>query len=342
VRLKVAVVYNQPEAERYQAMGENLAELGVLDEVKAVRRSLDELGCFSLLVPLRPPLEQVLPVLKGLKKLRPEVIFNLFEGFDGRPETESAVAGMLAELKIPFTGCPPSALALALDKAGTKAILDRAGIPTPGYQVLNPAGISTFKLDYPCIVKPLAEDASHGLSEESVVHNMEALGKQVRKISRLFGGQALVEEFISGREFNTTVMGNRQLTIPAISEIVYTLPPDKPRILTFESKWEENSLYYKNTKAVCPAHISPAEQQEISRIAKAAFRLTDCRGYARVDLRQDSRGNFRVLEVNPNPDITPGAGAALQAAAAGLSYPAYIQKIIALALTLPPLNKDAY
>lgn len=336
MRLNVAVVYNQPEADRYQAMGENRAELGVLDEVKAVRHSLDELGCFSLLVPLRPPLEQVLPVLKHLKNLRAEIIFNLFEGFDGRPETESAVAGMLAELKIPFTGCPASALALALDKAGAKFLLDRAGIPTPRYQVLNPDNISTFNLDYPCIIKPLAEDASHGLSEESVVHDKEALDKQVRQISRFFGGQALVEEFINGREFNTTVMGNRQLIIPAISEIVYTLPPDKPRILTFESKWAENSLYYKNTKAVCPAHISPAEQQEISRIAKAAFHLTGCRGYARVDLRQDSRGRFRVLEINPNPDITPGAGAALQAAAAGLSYTAYIQKIIALAMAISP------
>jgi D-alanine-D-alanine ligase len=332
VHLKVALVYNQPEADRYRAMGESKAELGVLDEVKAVRQSLDELGCFSLLVPLHPPLEGVKPAVALLTKIQPDVVFNLFEGFDGRPETEAAVASMLTYLKIPFTGCPAFALALALDKAGTKFLMERAHIPTPRYQVLNPETIGDFNLDYPCIIKPLAEDASHGLSEESVVHDLAALKKQVGKISRLFGGQALVEEFISGREFNTTVMGNRQLTIPAISEIVYTLPPDKPRILTFESKWEENSLYYKNTKAVCPAQISAAEHQEISRLAKAAFRLTGCLGYARVDLRQDARGKFRVLEINPNPDITPGAGASLQAAAAGLTYNAYIQKIINLAL----------
>ncbi len=339
MRLKVAVLFNKPEADRYQAMGENKAELGVLDEVNAVRRSLDELGAFSLLVQLTSPLEQVKPALNNLKKLHPDVIFNLFEGFEGCPQTEAAVADMLAGLKIPFTGCPAQALALSLDKASTLHLLNQAGLLTPQHQVLNPDNISSFNLDYPCIVKPLSEDASHGLTEESVVYNKTALEKQVNKISRLFGGQALVEEFISGREFNTTVMGNQRLTVPAVSEIVYTLPPDKPRILTFESKWEETSLYYRNTKAVCPASISHAEQAEISRIAKAAFRLTGCRGYARVDLRQDSQGNFRVLEVNPNPDITPGAGAAIQAAAAGLSYTAYIQKIIALAMASSPGKK---
>ena len=162
--------------------------------------------------------------------------------------------------------------------------------------------------------------------------NLPALEKQVKKICPLFGGQALVEEFLDGREFNTTVMGNGRLTIPAISEIVYTLPPDKPRILTFEAKWEENSLYFDNTQAVCPAQISAAEQQRYRQIAKAAFRLTGCRGYARVDFRQDKLGRFKVLEVNPNPDITPGSGAALQAAAAGMTYSQFIGKVIRLAL----------
>ena len=80
------------------------------------------------------------------------------------------------------------------------------------------------------------------------------------RFAPLFGGQALVEEFVDGREFNTTVIGYRRLIIPAISEIVYTLPPDKPRLLTFESKWQEDSLYYKNTRNVCPAPITPPKR----------------------------------------------------------------------------------
>lgn len=330
--MKIAVIYNEPQPDRYHSMGESKAELGVMEEVKAVCQALVELKYNSVMLPLRPPLSQVKKELILLKKQNMDVIFNLFEGFDGSPETEGAVAGMLEEVGLAFTGCPAEALTLALDKSNTKEILGKAGIPTPRYQILTPQSLYLFHLDYPCFVKPVSDDASHGISEESVVYAKEALEKQVRKISNLFEGRALVEEYIDGREFNTTVMGNKRLIIPAISEIVYTLPPGKPNILTFESKWEEKSVYYVNTKAHCPADISRKEQNQISRIAKAAFKLTGCRGYARVDFRQDQAGRFKVLEVNPNPDISPGAGASLQAAAAGMSYSSFIEKIIRFTL----------
>jgi D-alanine-D-alanine ligase len=310
-------------------MGESAAELGVLDEVKAVSGALAELNYQCQLVPLRPPLSSVKKTLAGLKA---DVAFNLFEGFDGSPATEAQISAMLSELKMPFTGCPPEALKLGLDKALTKKLLKQAGIPTPDFQILSPQTVKEFRLDFPCIIKPVADDASHGLSEDSVVHDIEKLKKQVEKICSLFGGKALVEEFADGREFNTTVIGFRRLIIPAISEIVYTLPPDKPRLLTFESKWQENSLYFKNTRNVCPAPITSSEKLRISRIARAAFRLTGCKGYARVDFRQNRKGEYLVLEVNPNPDITPGAGASLQIAAGGLTFNRFIEKVIKIAL----------
>jgi D-alanine-D-alanine ligase len=329
VRLKVAILYNDPVPDRYQAMGESLAEMGVMDEVHAVEQALNELNYPFFLVPLSPPLHEVRNKISSIKA---DVIFNLFEGFDGRPETEGQVAEILSKSGIPFTGCPPSVLAAALDKSETKKLFKSAGIPTPGYQILSSENIGTFHLDFPCIVKPLAEDASHGISEDSVVNEFKALERQVTQICNLFGGRAMVEEYVDGREFNTTVMGDGRLTIPGISEIVYTLPPDKPRILTFQAKWEENSLYFDNTRAVCPALISPQEHRKISKIAKAAFRLVGCRGYARVDFRQDKFGNFKVLEINPNPDITPGSGAALQAVSSGMTYSEFINKIIHFAL----------
>ncbi|HSW58585.1 MAG TPA: ATP-grasp domain-containing protein [Dehalococcoidales bacterium] len=329
MKLKVALVYNQPEADRYHAMGESAAELGVLDEVRAVSHAISELKYECQNVALRPPISSA---RETLSRIRADVVFNLFEGFAGSPETEAEIASLLADLKLPFTGCPPQALGLALDKARTKQILKTAGIPTPDFQVLDPSSLTNFRLDFPCIVKPVADDASHGLSEESVVHDLGSLERQIDRICRLFGGQALVEEFIDGREFNTTVIGRGRLIIPAISEIVYTLPPEKPRLLTFESKWQEDSLYFKNTRNVCPASINELEHARISRIAKSAFRLTGCRGYARVDFRQNRTGQFMVLEVNPNPDISPGSGASLQIAAAGLSYTRFIEKVIRIAL----------
>jgi len=327
--LKVALVYNQPEADRYGSMGESAAELGVLEEVKAVTNALAELKHECLPVPLRPPLSSAKKILRNLKA---DAVFNLFEGFDSSPETENKIASILYDCKLPVTGCPPAALKLALDKSKTKKLLKAAGIPTPDYQVLSPLTISKFHMNFPCIVKPIADDASHGLSEDSVVNDLQALKKQLIKICDLFGGRALVEEFVDGREFNTMVLGDGRLFVPAVSEIVYTLPPDKPRLLTFESKWMEETFYYKHTQGVCPADITEVEKKRISRIAKAAFRLTGCRGYARVDFRQNRRGDFLVLEVNPNPDITPGAGASLQIAAAGMSYTAFIEKLLHIAL----------
>jgi len=281
------------------------------------------------LIPLRPPLQSV---REKLVSLNADVVFNLFEGFDGWPQAEAEVACMLENLKIPFTGCPGSALKLGLDKAKSKTILNNAGINTPRFQILNTETVTSFQLDFPCIVKPLSEDASHGLSEKSVVYDFSALEEQVAQVAKYFGGKAMVEEFLDGREFNTTVIGNGRLTSLAISEIVYTLPPGKPRVLTFESKWREDTDYYKNTKAVCPAAINEAEKKQINEIAMTVFRLFGCRGYARVDFRQDAAGQFKVLEVNPNPDLTPGSGAALQAAAAGLTFSQFMEKIISIAL----------
>jgi D-alanine-D-alanine ligase len=193
--MRVAVIYNEPQPDRYHDMGEAKAEQGVMDEVRAVHEALMELGYVALLVPLCPPLSNVRTTIESLDS---DVIFNLFEGFDGSPDTEPKVAKMLEETGIAFTGCPASTLELALDKARTKALLEKTGIKTPGYQILAPENLSTFHLSFPCIIKPLSEDASHGLSEDSVVWNLPALEKQIRKICKLFGGQALVEEFLEG------------------------------------------------------------------------------------------------------------------------------------------------
>jgi len=329
VRTRVAIVYNEPVPSRYDSAGEEKAVLGVLDAVNAVEHSLLELGYETTCVPLKLPIKQARKILSSLDA---DLAFNLFEGFCGYPETEAIVPEALSAVGIPFTGCPDKALRLCLDKARVKVLLKADGIPTPNFQLLNPQIMHTFQLGYPCIVKPRSEDASHGLSEASVVTDSESLEKQVVAISKSYGGGALVEEFIDGREFNVTVLGNSQGTVLPISEIVYTLPSEKPRILTFDAKWEPESLYFQGTRAVCPAEISAEERENINRIALAAYRRLDCLGYARVDMRMDKEGRLNVIEVNPNPDISPDAGAARQAKAAAMTYTQFIDTIVKLAL----------
>jgi D-alanine-D-alanine ligase len=326
VRRRVAIVYNQPSKSRYDERGEQAAVSGVIESMEAVDDALLKLGYGVVKVPLSPPLSRA---QQRLTALEADLVFNLFEGFAGHPETEAEIAEILSALGIPFTGCPAGALRLALDKAKTKTLLRDAGINTPDFQSLRPETLSGFHLDYPCIVKPRREDASLGLSAKSVVTDFASLEKQVTAVSRYYGGQALVEHFIDGREFNVSVLGGEVLPV---SEIAYSLPKGVPPILTYAAKWQPDSDYYQGTKVVCPAEISNKEREDIARTTLKVFGLLGCRGYARVDMRRDEAGRLNVIEVNPNPDISPDAGSARQAEAAGLSYPEFIDRIVKLAL----------
>jgi D-alanine-D-alanine ligase len=325
---RVALVYDEPVPSRYDIVGETKAVFSILEVAAEVSKSLLQLGYRVVRVPLVLPITQAQELLRSLEA---DLIFNLFEGFSGYPETEATVPEIATEIGIPYTGCPAHVLSLALDKAKTKELLTAAGIKTPPYQVLTADTIPEFHLNFPCIVKPLKEDGSHGITEMSLVRDTAELARQVAEISTVFGGFSLVEEFIDGREFNATVIGNSSLTVLPISEIVYSLPPEMPRILTYAAKWEPGTTYFEGTEAVCPAKISEPQRKKITDVALATYRAFQCHGYARVDMRLSKEGEINVLEFNPNPDIAPGTGAARQAAAAGMTYTQFIEKIVSLA-----------
>jgi D-alanine-D-alanine ligase len=326
--LRVALIYNDPIPDRYSQMGEADAIADVLEEVKAVYDALLEMGHSVVKVPLVPPIDSVRSILAGLDV---DIFFNLFEGFAGQPETEAMVAGMMAAMGKPFTGSLAPTLALALDKVKTKELLVAAGVNTPKYQVLRPDNVNQFDLKYPCIVKPAAEDASHGVNQDSVVNDMAALAVQVEKICAHYGGRALVEEVLDGRELSSTIMGIHKPIVLSISEIIFSLPPGLPNMLTFGAKWLTDDVYFHHTDPVCPAKVDDALWAHVSEVSTAAYRLLGCRGYARVDMRLDSTGHASVLEVNPNPDISVTSGAVRQASAIGLTYPQFIERIMQLA-----------
>jgi len=329
---RIAIIYNQPQPCRYSRSGEEAAVAGVLEEVEAASAAVRELGYEVSCIPLSPPIEQA---EKLLKRLEADLVFNLFEGFCGCPSTEADMADILAAAGLPFSGCSGTTLRLALDKAGANRRLRQAGVETPESMLVDNGKVNEFSLDFPCIVKPAADDASHGLTEKSVVNNMAGLVEQLQEFGRSYNGQAMVEEFIEGREFNITIMGNGNgagYSALPVSEIVYTLPPDMPELLTYSAKWRPESLYYKNTRVLCPAEVTDEERKDIENTAITACSLLGCRGYARVDMRMENNGKVYVLEVNPNPDISPSAGAARHAGAAGLTYTRFIERIMQLAL----------
>jgi D-alanine-D-alanine ligase len=327
--MQIALLYNAPIPSIYDARGESKAEAGVLEAVKAIRRSIRALGYECVEYPLTPPLESV---RKTLSSIEANVVFNLFEGFAGLPRTEAEVAGYFEEFSLPFTGSPASALLLSLDKATAARELRRHGIRTADHQLLDGDNIAEFRLKFPCIVKPRADDASHGLSENSVVFDRGALFREVKAtVERYDGAPALVEEFLPGREFNVTVFGNARPDVLPLSEIIYTLPEGLPKILTFAAKWEPQSDYFQNTNVKCPAKVTSELAAKLRTTALAAFRAIGCRGYARVDMRLDAEGQPVVMEVNANPDLSPDAGAARQAKRSGLSYKGMVARIIEFA-----------
>ena len=328
MQLRVAVVYNDPCISKYDDLGESKAEEEVLSTVDAVHRALERIGYCVFDVPLLPPLEHAKKLLKNLSA---DVVFNLFEGFCGYPETEADIPDALTRLGIAYTGCSTSSIRHTLNKVESKKLLQHAGICTPEYQLLRPDTIAEFKLGYPCMVKPVCDDASHGITPQSLVYDESSLAAQVEKISGIFGGQALVEQFVEGREFNATVLGNEEYTVFPVSEIQYDLPEGLPRILTYDAKWNPHSVYFQSTVAICPADLSERDYSRIVTIARSAFRVLVGSGYGRVDMRMDTDGTIYVLEVNANPDISPQAGAALQAGKMGLRYQQFIEKLVKLA-----------
>lgn len=324
----IGVIYNDPIPGRLHSLGEAGAVLGVLDAVATVSKALKKLGYEVLAIPLKPPLSHAATDPAPVKA---DIIFNLFEGFDGEAESEAALAEILEQMGACFTGSPSRALRLSQNKAAEKQLLRSYGIPVPEWQVLSPENLSDFKLNFPCIIKPLGEHASHGISAESVVADFDVLSKRINFIFRAYQCPSLVEEFLSGREFCALVVGNGHPRVFPIEEIVYTLPSEKPRILTYAAKWIPEDEYFTGTKTKCPANISPELRQQIESLALASFTVVGCRGYARVDMRQSEAGELMVLEVNPNPDISSAGGARLQAKVGGMDYVTFISEIVSLA-----------
>ncbi|MBW2980606.1 ATP-grasp domain-containing protein [Candidatus Woesearchaeota archaeon] len=278
-----------------------------------------------------------LDMFENLKRLKDEIdiAFNLCDdGFHNASELEPHVPAVLDILKVPYTGSDYRTLATCLNKARTKEILSFHKIPTPRFQVFDSLKVRLDnKLRFPLIVKPVSEDASIGIKKESIVNSEEELMRRVFLVLDAYKQPALAEEFIDGREANVGVIGAKNPSALPISEILFdNLSDGLPNICTYSAKWVEDSDYYKSTPPRCPAEIDERLANRLRKIALKAYTLMGCQDYGRVDFRIDKDGNPFVLEVNPNPDISPDAGLARMAKAAGMSYADLMDAILKSAL----------
>lgn len=325
---KVGLIFNSPNKPRYGEDIDYLAEAEVLDQVEAVQKALINLGVNYNLFPVKDDLGEL---IKALKEYNPDVVINLAEGYMGDSSLEMHVPSILEILGIPYTGSTPLTLGLCKNKSLAKEIFKANRIPTPKHLVMDkfrkPKG-----LKFPLIVKPLREDASIGITKKSFVRNLEELERQVKYINTVYRQPALVEEYISGREFNISILGNERPIVLPISEIIFEFDED-PKIVDYAAKWIKDSDEYAKTKPKCPADLSEELELRIKRVSLRAYKALGCRDYARVDIRlEDKSGIPFVLEVNPNPDISPDSGFVRSLGAAGISFEDFILKIICFAL----------
>lgn len=275
-------------------------------------------------------LEKDLKILGKWIKKEKWIVFNLCEHLDGDYRKEYKVAKYLEKNKIPFTGNSSFALKIAQDKKESKRILRKANLPVPSYAIFKKENKKiSLPFSFPVIVKPLYQDGSSGINENSVVKNIKKLKSQINFIFENFKDPAIVEPFLVGREFNVSVIGRDKRVALPVSEIDYSnLPSSIPNILTYNAKWAKNDISYELTKPVCPAKISKKLEKKLKSLALKAGRVLGCRDYYRVDFRTDEKGNIYIIEVNPNPDISPDAGLARSLVAMGIDYEDFILRLV--------------
>lgn len=276
--------------------------------------------------------------ISHIEESNPDVIFNLCESLYGESRYEMYAAGLFELLKIPYTGSPPLALGLALNKRKSKQVLRSAGLAVPS-SVLAISGqsFSLSDLESPYIIKPIREDASTGISSKSVVKTKEEVEERVKFIHENYKQPALIEEFIPGREINISIMGSAEPRVLAIGEIDFSkMPKGEPNIVSYQAKWNPESPLFGGTEPVYPAKLEEELKTKMERAAVKAYLEIGCRDYARIDMRLRDDGKFYILEVNANPDISPDSGFDRAAKVAGMNYSQWICEIVQNALQRTP------
>ena len=305
-------------------------ELDLLRELDFIRTNLVQAGHEPVIFAAKDATH----LCDFLSEHRPELVFNLCEAFAGSAALEMNVAALFELLGIAYTGCPALTLGVSLNKPMAKSLLDASGIRTPAYAVLRPGQdcSAAGHLTFPLIVKPVAEDASIGIDDGAVVHDMPALAQRVKFLWREFRQAALVEEFIPGREFCVSLLAASPIeftTLPLVEISFDDLAPGRPQIFGYDAKWDPEAPFNHMIATRCPAKIDRKTGDEIRRVALDVARTMGLRDYGRVDFRlRESDNALFVLEVNPNPDLSDECAFMRSARASGRTTGGTICEIV--------------
>ncbi len=319
--MKVALIYNKDIDGVINTFGMQNKEFYNEKTVKKVAQSLEKAGHNVAVLDgnkqIIERLENFMPRVKEGEQMG--MVFNMAYGIQGESRY-THIPSMLEMLGLPYVGSSPSGHALALDKVLTKIIWKNNHLPTPGFWVFNSPDEDVSTVKYPVIVKPKMESVSFGLK---VVYNDDDLREAIHFIVTEFDQQALVEQFIRGREFCVGLLGNSQVETFPVLEI--DLEGDPDAIQTVDDK--------KHTpkRKLCPAPISAELAEKMQQISIDAFKALNLRDFARVDIRLDENDNIYLLEINSMASLGETGSYPTAAKVAGYDFEKLVNRMLDVA-----------
>jgi len=322
--MRVAVVWNGADNGVINRFGQRCPEKYGRKTIEAVLTALAEGGHDTLLCEGDKELLATLgrfmpPTAQG----RPSgIVFNMAYGIQGDCRY-THVPAMLEMAGVPYTGSNPLGHALALDKVITKQLLRDVGVPTPNFRVMRHGTESIGDVRFPVVVKPRHESTSFGLQ---LVHDPARLQAAVQAIAAQYRQDALVEEYIDGREICVALLGNDELQVLPLVE--HDFGERQIRLITWADKARRADA---EPQKICPAQVEHGLAATLREISHATFRACHLHDYARVDLRVDRSGRPFVLEINSMAALGVGASYVLAARIAGLSFSGLVNRILDVA-----------
>jgi D-alanine-D-alanine ligase len=319
---------NSLEGSTPEEIDEWRTEFDVISQLRAAGHDVRPLGISDSLSELRA----------AILEWQPDIAFNLLEEFNGIVTYDQHVVAFLELMRQPYTGCNPRGMLLSRDKVLSKQLLTYHRIPTPQFMVF-PRGRRPRvprRLRFPLFVKSSTEDASLGIAHASVVDDLRQLTERIEFIHAQTHSDALVEEYVEGRELYVGVLGNDRLAVLPVWEMTFgTLPVNLPAIATRKIKWDRRYQQKYGISTTAAQDLPEATVQRLAQMTKRIFRALYLSGYARMDFRLREDGELFVLEANANPNLSATEDFAQSALSAGIDYAELLRRIVALGANYP-------
>ncbi|MEI6831983.1 MAG: ATP-grasp domain-containing protein [Candidatus Omnitrophota bacterium] len=333
--MKVALTYNLKKKDASKP-ADYFSECDSEETVNCIISALENKGHSVEAIDVEYP-----TLFSYFKKNRVDMVFNIAEGKQGRFR-ESEVPAVLDYLNIPYTGSDTFSLALALNKALTKKILKAENIPTPNFQLFVKGDEElSDELKFPLIVKPNCEGSAKGINKTNVVNNKEDLFKKVKECINVYKQEALVEEFIEGKELTVGILENgKAIALPVLEIDFSSCKNSGEYFYSWRMKeYQGNSELGLVPTFHCPARLDKEVEDKVKEVALRTHRAVGCLDISRTDIRLDKFNVPYVLEINPLPGLDPKeSNFPLMAYAAGMKYEDLIEAILVSASERKRLN----